>query len=71
MEEERYYFKTRGQEPNVDCIEPCMVVNDGTMIGSAKCQNCKYHTDNNQDKYGDISWIKCERINAATMRVSV
>jgi hypothetical protein len=35
---ERYYFKTRGQGPGVECTERCMFKDTGTMIGSAKCQ---------------------------------
>lgn len=63
---EQYYFKTRGQEPDVDCVERCMVKDNGVMIGSVTCQECKHHKGNNQDEFGDISWIKCEKIEDAT-----
>lgn len=34
---EKYYFKTKGEEPDVECTERCMFKNSGTMIGSAYC----------------------------------
>ncbi len=64
---EKYYFKTSGQDPDVYCEEPCMVKNDETMIGSATCQECKHHKGNDQNKDGDISWIKCDKIKEATI----
>lgn len=64
--DDRIYFKTQGQEPNVDCIEPCPIVNTENtsqiMIGSCVCQKCPNHLFNNQDKYGDISWIVCSKL---------
>lgn len=68
---ERYYFKTRGQEPDVECTERCMFKDTGTMIGSANCQKCEYHLENNEDEWGDISWLKCAKIDEATKRVGV
>jgi hypothetical protein len=68
---ERYYFKTRGQEPDVECTERCMFKDTGTMIGSANCQKCEYHLENDEDEWGDISWLKCEKIDEATKSVSV
>lgn len=61
----QYYFKTRGQEPDVECIERCRFKNNGTMIGSANCQECEHHIQNDADEWGSISWIKCDKINEA------
>ncbi len=64
---ERYYFKTRGREPDVECIERCMFKNTGIMIGSYTCQECEHHLENDyKDEWGDISWIKCAKIDEAT-----
>jgi hypothetical protein len=62
---EQYYFKTRGDEIDVDCIEPCMV-RSGVMIGSVVCQECKHCTHSNATDIFGCSWIACERINEAT-----
>ena len=62
---EKYYFKTRGQDPDVECTEMCMVRKNGTMIGSCSCQKCEFHKENNQDEDDNISWIKCSRIEEA------
>jgi len=68
---EIYYFKTRGREPDVECTERCMFKNEGTMIGSVNCQKCEHHLENNMDELGDISWLKCAKINEATKSVDV
>ncbi len=60
---EKYYFKTRGEEPDITCIERCMFKDNGTCIGSATCQECEHHIENNIDEYFSISWIKCNQIN--------
>lgn len=65
---ERYYFKTRGQEPYVECIEICMFRNNGICIGSAACQKCEHHLENNLDKWDCISWIKCQKIKEAVVK---
>lgn len=65
---ERYYFKTRGQEPDVECTERCMFRNNGICIGSAVCQECEHHFENNVDEWGCISWIKCRKINDAVSK---
>lgn len=65
---EGYYFKTIGQEPNVDCTERCMVKDNGIMIGSATCQECEHHFQNNADECGSVSWIKCRMINEAVSK---
>jgi hypothetical protein len=65
---ERYYFKTRGQEPNVECTQRCMFRDNGICIGSAACQECEHHFENNIDEWGCISWIKCRKINEAVSK---
>ena|SRR5690606_14076972 len=65
---ERYYFKTRGQEPDVECTERCMFRDNGICIGSAACQKCEHHFENNVDEWGGISWIKCRKINEAVSK---
>ena len=65
---ERYYFKTRGQEPDVECTQRCMFRDNGICIGSAACQKCEHHFENNVDEWGCISWIKCRKINEAVSK---
>jgi|GEM_PF-2915035 len=65
---EKYYFKTRGQEPDAYCIEPCKSKykpSDGVMIGSAACQECKCCKETDIDEFGDVSWIKCSDLTSA------
>ena len=55
---EKLYFKTRGQEPDVECVEICKYKDKpspNTRIGSALCQDCVacYGWDKEED------WIKC------------
>ena len=55
---EKLYFKTTGQEPDVNCIEPCKYEDrpsEGTMIGSGDCQDCRacYGWDCEEN------WVKC------------
>ncbi len=64
---EKYYFKTKGSCPDIYCIEPCHIKGNGVMIGSVTCQECEYHKSNDQNKHGDISWIKCSKIKEATI----
>lgn len=52
----------------MECIERCMFTDNGIHIGSAACQKCEHHLQNNQDEWGDISWIKCEKIEQATKK---
>lgn len=62
---EKYYFKTTGQEPDVDCTEMCLCKDrpsENTRIGSGMCQDCKNCYGWDSDEY----WIKCMRINEAT-----
>lgn len=62
---ERYYFKTAGDEIDVDCIELCLVKKNKTMIGSVACQECEHCIESDKTFYG-CSWIKCEKIEEAT-----
>ena len=55
---EKLYFKTTGQEPDVNCIEPCKYedrTSEGVMIGSGQCQDCIacYGWDSEE------KWVKC------------
>lgn len=63
---DRYYFKTTGALRST-CIENCMVKDDGTMIGSVKCQECEHCVDHQKpNKYtGGVDWIKCSKLEAA------
>ena len=65
---EKYYFKTRWQEPDIECTEICMFRNNGIRIGSAACQDCKHHIKNDFDKFYSISWIICEKIEEAILK---
>lgn len=54
----KLYFNTTGQEPDIDCIDPCPYDDkplENTMIGSAACQECKscYGWDSEEN------WVKC------------
>lgn len=52
-------FNTTGSEPDVNCIDKCKYKDyrpsEGTMIGSANCQQCKacYGWDIEEN------WVKC------------
>ena len=54
----KLYYKTTGEEPDVNCIEPCKYdcrPSEGTMIGSCFCKECSYC-------YGwdmEECWVKC------------
>lgn len=60
-----YYFETKGQDPDVTCIEYCRAKNDGAMIGSAACQECEFCLERIYDKLGDIAAIKCSQLDNA------
>ena len=55
---EKFYFKTEGQEPDINCIQKCNYItkpSKGTKIGSASCQQC-------QNCFGfdkEENWVKC------------
>ena len=36
---EKYFFD---EDQYRNCLQKCNALNDGTMIGSVKCQECKY-----------------------------
>jgi hypothetical protein len=59
---DRYYFNTKGQEPDVECTEKCPVLNNGVMIGSATCQECPNLIKSDADDWG-CSWIFCQKLN--------
>lgn len=63
MTQERYYFKTTGDEIDTDCIEPCQI-KKGIMIGSAACQVCEHCVNSNATSY-ECTWIVCEKLNEA------
>ena len=65
---DRYYFKTRGQEPDIECTEKCMFRNSGINIGSVSCQECSYHLENDMDEWANVSWIRCSKINEAVSK---
>ena len=65
---QKYYFKTRGQEPDVECVTPCLSKNrpsEGVRIGSATCQECKCCKETDIDEWGDLTWIKCSDLSNA------
>jgi len=53
-----------------NCLEKCNVLNDGTMIGSVKCQECKYciSKDNACEFTGSVEWIVCSRLDGARIK---
>ena len=59
---EKYYFKTKGQEPDEECTEKCPVLNTEVMIGSVACQECKNCISSDADYFG-CSWVCCEKLN--------
>ena len=62
---ERYYFKTKFQPPDVECVEPCNVKKDGTMIGSYNCIICQFHVENDMNGGDEMSWLKCSKLSEA------
>jgi len=63
---EEYWFKTTGFN-NDTCTERCMVKDNGIMIGSVKCRECKFCKGHEKpcEFTGDVSWIKCEKLKEA------
>jgi hypothetical protein len=54
----KLFYKTVGQEPDVDCVDPCKYedrLSKGTMIGSCKCRDCIacFGWDSEEQ------WVKC------------
>jgi len=65
---EKYWFKTDNDEIHGNCIEPCQVKNDGTMIGSAKCQECEFcrGCGGKGTEFGfGPDWIQCSKLEEA------
>jgi hypothetical protein len=66
---EEYWFKTTTHNGiHEDCIEYCHVKNDGTMIGSAKCQQCEFCKGCGgkfMDSFTGPDWIKCSKLSDA------
>jgi len=65
---EQYWFKTTNNGIHEDCIEPCHVKNDGTMIGSAKCQACEFCKGcggRGMEFQMGPDWIKCSKLSDA------
>lgn len=65
---EEYYFGTTGWDGGT-CTEPCLVKNNGVMIGSAKCQECEFLVKKHEDginEWDGPDWIICSRIKEAT-----
>ena len=65
---EKYLFN---EDQHGSCLEQCNVLNDGTMIGSVKCQECKYCISKDEacEFTGSVEWIVCSRIDEATKEV--
>jgi hypothetical protein len=61
----KYYFKTKYQMPDEQCIERCNVKNDGTMIGSYSCSKCPFHVENNMTEHEHMTWLKCSKLQDA------
>lgn len=64
---DRYYFAVGGTLYK-DCIEPCLVQNNGVMIGSVKCQECEHCTDFDKESQFGVDWISCSRLIEASGR---
>lgn len=62
---EEYWFK---EDKFGNCLEKCNIKNDGTMIGSVKCQECEFSLGHDKPcKFtGEINWVKCSKITEAT-----
>jgi hypothetical protein len=63
---EKYWFKTTGFNSDT-CTERCMVKDNGIMIGSVKCIECKFCKEHEEpcEFTGEVNWIKCEKLNEA------
>jgi hypothetical protein len=68
---EEYFFKTEGYNEDM-CTEICNVKDNGIMIGSVKCRECEFCKGHEKpcEFTGSVSWIKCSRINEATVKLS-
>jgi hypothetical protein len=55
MEEISY----RIQELTGSCLDKCPIMDNGIMVGSAKCQDCKYNNGSNIK----MNTIKCKSLS--------
>ncbi len=53
----KYYYRTIGREPDVDCVEDCPI-GEKAKIGSVMCQYCKHNEGSNHKE----EWVKCPHI---------
>ena len=61
----KFFFITEGQEPDVNCIEPCNCggrPNESIMIGSASCQECIFCMGWDSEE----QWVKCLKMQNNT-----
>lgn len=65
---EKHHFKTDGKNPSPSCIEPCMVKNNETKIGSFACSVCEHNFGYKDYVSGKGGWIKCAKIEEATKK---
>lgn len=63
----KYYFK----QEDYQCLEKCAIKDDGTKIGSAKCQQCKYCILIDKKDAFAPNWIVCSKIEQATNNKSI
>lgn len=64
---EKYLFN---EDQYGNCLEKCNHLNDGTMIGSVNCQECKHCISADQvcEFTGRIEWIVCSKIEYAMLK---
>lgn len=65
---EKYLFN---EDQYGNCLEKCNVLNDGTMIGSVKCQQCKHciGVATPCELTGSVEWIACSKLDKAIGKV--
>lgn len=65
---EKYLFD---EDQYGNCLQKCSVLNNGTMIGSVKCQECKFCINKAEpcEFTGSVEWIVCSKIDEATKQV--
>ncbi len=65
---EKYYPKKTCHPTSPTMVESCQLLDNGIMIGSAACKECKYCLGYAQeDEFGySEGWIMCKNINIAT-----
>lgn len=60
---EKYYYPTRGQEPDIECIQHCYIKE--CRIGSVVCQECENCEETGGSDGFAPEWIKCRFIEEA------